>query len=194
MKKLDIVMMLVLICAISTVSFTSFAAECDAVRQETLRLHIIANSDSAEDQALKLLIRDRILEKYGAILGRSKSLQSAIESAEALSGRITETAEEVALGQGYDYKVNVQITHMYFPTRVYEQGVTLPAGHYNALRVVIGEGVGKNWWCVMYPPLCIPAATAGEASELEDRIKNLNEYHFVPKFAVVELFEGLNKD
>lgn len=172
-------------------SVDGFAAHCSSVRQNTLRLHIIANSDDALDQHNKLLVRDAILEDYSSLLGGKDAAQAA-RFAEFLSGDITVTAEKTLQGAGDDHSVAVSVTKMYFDTRTYEDGVTLPAGEYTALRVVIGEGKGKNWWCVMYPPLCIPVATEQQAAEVEQQIRELSAQPcYQAKFAVVEAFERL---
>lgn len=172
-------------------SFDSFASQCAAVRQNTLRLHIIANSDSAEDQQHKLLVRDALLQEYSALLSGSDAEQAA-RFAEFLRDDITLTARKALQAAGDLNNVAVSVTDMYFDTRTYEDGVTLPAGTYTALRVVIGAGKGKNWWCVMYPPLCIPVATEKQAAEVEDQIRTLSdEPCYQAKFAVVEAFEKL---
>ena len=122
-----------------------------------VRLHVLANSDSEEDQALKLKVRDRVLSYAEALLERSADRR---EAEALLRGRLLEleriAGEEIA-ANGYSYGVSVRLEDAVFPTREYE-GFTLPAGKYLALRVVIGEGAGRNWWCVVFPPLCAAAA------------------------------------
>ena len=172
-------------------SFDGFAAHCAFIRQNTLRLHIIANSDDVADQRNKLLVRDALLENYGQVLGGATAEQAA-QFAEFLRDDITKTAKKTLLAQGDDHAVAVSVTDMYFDTRVYDDGLTLPAGEYTALRVVIGDGEGKNWWCVMYPPLCIPVATQQQADEITEQIRALNaQPSYQAKFAVVEVFEKL---
>lgn len=194
MTKTDrfaLTLFLTLMLSMLLLSFDSFAAQCAAVRQNTLRLHIIANSDSDVDQQHKLLVRDALLSEYSALLGGADAQQAA-RLAEFLSGDITLTAEKTLQAAGDYHNVSVGVTDMYFDTRTYEDGVTLPAGAYTALRVVIGEGKGRNWWCVMYPPLCIPVATEKQAAAVEDQIRTLSgEPCYQAKFAVVEAFEKL---
>ena len=138
-------------------SFSVFHRECAQVRQEVLRLHVLANSDSPEDQALKLRVRDRILAETGDAFDRADSLSDARETA-ARSLSAVERAARAALDEaGSGEPVRAEVVRMFFDTRVYD-GFTMPAGWYDALRVVIGEGKGHNWWCVLYPPLCISAA------------------------------------
>ncbi|WMJ83565.1 stage II sporulation protein R [Oscillospiraceae bacterium LTW-04] len=194
MTKTDrfaLTLFLTLMLSMLLLSFDSFAAQCAAVRQNTLRLHIIANSDLDEDQQHKLLVRDALLQEYSELLGGEDAAQAA-RIAEFLRDDITLTAQKTLQAAGDMHNVAVSVTDMYFDTRTYEDGVTLPAGEYTALRVVIGEGKGKNWWCVMYPPLCIPVATQEQAAEVEEQIRTLSvEPCYQAKFAVVEAFEKL---
>jgi stage II sporulation protein R len=173
-------------------SFTGLAAGCEDIPNRVLRLHVLANSDSAADQALKLKVRDRILEESAAALGSASSRAEAEEAAARELPRLREAAEDEVRKQGYDYPVGVELTNMYFTTRQYDE-VTLPAGCYDALRVTIGSGKGHNWWCVIFPPMCLPAAEAPE--ELRD-VLNRNELGivegksgYVLKFKTVELYE-----
>ena len=125
----------------------------DQLAEKVVRLHILANSDSEEDQALKLQVRDVVLARATEILEQSADRQ---EAEARLRGQLLElehlAAEEIR-AEGYDYPVTVELTDTPFPTREYD-GFTLPAGEYLALRVVIGAGEGHNWWCVMYPNMC----------------------------------------
>ena len=126
---------------------------------KVVRLHVLANSDSEEDQALKLKVRDRLLAYVEPILKGSTDRR---EAEAILRGQLLELvrlAEEEIRDNGYSYHVTACLENTMFPTREYE-GFTLPAGKYLALRILIGEGAGQNWWCVVFPPLC--AAAAGE--------------------------------
>lgn len=127
------------------------------IRSDTLRLHIIANSDSDFDQNLKLKVRDRVLEVTGELFAEASGKSEAKALAEYSSDDIKTVAEEVIAEAGADYEVQVEIVEMWFETRSYD-GFTLPAGDYDAVRIIIGKGEGHNWWCVMYPQLCIPGA------------------------------------
>lgn len=117
-----------------------------------LRLHILANSNTAEDQALKLKVRDRLL-------------QEAKQSPKLLTDSKVEAIcnDEIAKN-GYNYPVSITRGQYYFPHKTYEN-IALPAGNYNAVRIIIGSGEGQNWWCVMYPPLCFTESTAGTAEQ-----------------------------
>ncbi len=129
----------------------------DALGQKVIRLHVIANSDSEADQALKLRVRDRVLVLTEDILRQSGDMEEARQRlAEALP-RLQQTAAEEIAAQGSRYTVSAGLEETEFPTREYD-GFALPSGEYLALRVVIGEGAGKNWWCVVFPPLCTTAA------------------------------------
>ncbi len=176
------------------VSMVGFQHQCEDISQRVLRLHVLANSDSEEDQALKLKVRDRILEEGKALFSSTADLQQAEQIAAQNLDRIQAAAQDEVYRQGYDYPVNVELADMYFTTREYDT-VTLPAGTYNALRVTIGSGAGKNWWCVLFPPMCVAAAT--EEVQLEtvltdeqlDIVEESQQYEV--QFKVVEWFENL---
>lgn len=159
-KALFLAVILMMLCTI-----TGFAGQCETISDRVLRLHVLANSDSQEDQALKLKVRDKILECSAYMLDDAQDLNQAEALTEQNLQDIQKAAQEEVYRQGYDYPVKVELTNMHFNTRVYET-VTLPAGEYDALRVSIGEAQGHNWWCVMFPPMCLPAAE--ESKELQD--------------------------
>ena len=129
----------------------------EALYDNVLRLHVIANSDSDEDQALKLAVRDEILSVYGDRLAECTSKKEAEEKASLLADEMQKTAESLIAANGYDYGVRLTLSRESYPTRVYEN-VTMPAGEYCSLRIVIGEGAGENWWCVLFPPMCVSNA------------------------------------
>lgn len=163
-----------LVLAIVLSNFVSFIRDgrrYDKLRGSVLRLHILANSDSEEDQRLKLCVRDALLEKSDELFGDSDSLEEAEAAAQAAIPRIIKTAEDTLRSQGCTSKVKAELTDMHFDERTYGD-ITMPAGDYRALRVTIGAAEGHNWWCVMYPPLCIPSASAvrseGEEEYFED--------------------------
>jgi len=180
------------LCA-AVLSATAFAGECGGIRDNVLRLHVVANSDSEEDQRLKLLVRDSVLSSFPA----SSSLEEAMEQADASLPLLEEAAVRTLREQGCDDPVRAELVRVYFPTREYED-LTLPAGEYDAVRLTIGEGKGHNWWCVLYPPLCLPAAEGEEAladvlNETQTEIISGGEkYRF--SFALVELWENLKEN
>lgn len=161
------------------------------IAHKLVRLHVIANSDSAEDQALKLKVRDAVLRESER-LGLDKTMGAA------QCDQICEAAQRVVNENGYTYTVTAERCLMYFDTRVY-QGFALPAGQYDAVRVTIGEGKGRNWWCVMFPPLCTGAtqqeieAIAQQAGLTEDEIGFIsgNGTKYVVRFKLTELWEKL---
>ena len=143
----------------ATLMLALFPTDAEAkIYEDTVRLHILANSDSDADQELKLKIRDKVLLKYGDLLSSSKSIDEATEKTEELLSDIEADAKEWISELGYSYPVRATLTTEWYETRDYED-FSLPCGYYSSLRIIIGEGGGKNWWCVMYPPLCMDIAT-----------------------------------
>ncbi len=177
--------------AIAFDSLSLFQKECREIQEDVLRLHILANSDSEEDQAVKLKVRDRILLESGELFNTVGDKSSAQEKAAENTDKVEQIAKEVLAEEGFSYPVTAKVTRQFFDTRVYD-GFTMPAGWYDSLQVVLGEGEGRNWWCVLYPPLCISAAektqekleenfTEGERQVLE------SEPEYEVRFFIVEL-------
>ncbi len=197
MKKLEISILFGLIFTILVGGLTTFAVDCGKIRQDVLRLHILANSDSEEDQTLKLKVRDRILEEMGDTFETPETLQAAKDSAAENLDKIRQIAQDEVHQNGYNYEVQAEIVNMYFTTRQYDT-FTLPAGMYDAVRISIGEAKGHNWWCVLYPPLCLPAAQpenvleSGLDEEEADLVTKNPKYEI--RFAVVEWFEELKNN
>lgn len=133
----------------------------EEIYSDVIRLHIIAASDTEEDQALKLSVRDAVLGVYGSALTSYPDRDSAAAAARELLPGIRSLAEQTLREAGCDKPVSVTLTEEEYPTRDYET-FSLPAGRYLSLRVLIGEAEGHNWWCVLYPPLCLDTATEGE--------------------------------
>lgn len=121
---------------------------------DIVRLHILANSDSEGDQAIKLMVRDAVLEAFAGELSGLSSAAQAKAVITSLLPDIIDVARAVALNEGFGGDVSARMGRYDFPERVYD-GEVVPAGEYDALRIVLGDGEGKNWWCVMYPPLCL---------------------------------------
>lgn len=161
------------------------------IYDDTLRLHILANSDRSEDQALKLEIRDRILKKYGALLKSGDSITEAKASVERLLPEIEGDAKGWINELGYDYDVEATLSVEWYETREYED-FTLPAGYYSSLRIIIGEGEGQNWWCVMYPPLCMEMASEsapeddGVIDYSKEEIELITSGKYQVKFKILE--------
>lgn len=156
LKAIDIsVFITLIVCIIATISFEN---DCKGIREEFLRLHVIANSDEDYDQELKLKVRDAILQSGTKAFTGSEDIISAESKITEQKESLRYTAEETARSLGFDYDIKIEVARSYFPTRTYDN-LTLPAGYYKAVRVIIGEGKGKNWWCIMFPPLCLSAVS-----------------------------------
>lgn len=175
-------------------SIFSFAETSDRVRQDVLRLHVLANSDSISDQQLKLKVRDAVLAGSPMIFDGSVDIENAVEKIKPRLDSIKSTAERIIRENGRNYSVKVTLSRDFFTTRTYEN-VTLPAGKYLALRIVIGEGRGHNWWCVMFPPMCLPAAEKKTEIEnvLDKRETSLVEKNpkYEVRFKLVEIYEEI---
>ena len=178
-------------------SVGAFAYNCSRVRSDVLRMHVIANSDCSADQQLKLMVRDAVLERGAELFDGTVTADEARGKIEPHKAELEAAAREVIERAGYDYPVSVNVVNEYFATRCYGS-LTMPAGRYTAVKVVIGEGAGRNWWCVMFPPLCLPAA--------QDRGGNLDTFfddgelkvvessgRYEPRFKIVEIIEKLKE-
>lgn len=164
---------------------------------KVVRLHILANSDSEEDQALKLKVRDVILDRAEVILENSRDRQEAETVLRKDLPELESIAAKKIAEEGYSYPVTAELEETEFPTKEYDQ-FTLPAGKYLALRVIIGSGEGHNWWCVIFPPLCAESttdiATAAMAAGLsKDDVKLVTEENggYVLKFKSMEIWDAL---
>lgn len=178
-------------------SVTSFGASCGNIRNSVLRMHVIANSDSTEDQAVKLKVRDAVLEAGKNLFDGSLTAADAETVLESDKQALQSAAETVLRENGFSYDVRVEIGKDFFNTRTYDDKVTLPAGEYEAVRVILGEGKGQNWWCVMFPPLCLPAAEADATMEdvLPENEAEITERRpqYEARFKIIELFEKLSE-
>lgn len=192
--EISVLIALVICCA---TSINTFSEQCDNIRDKMLRMHVIANSDSKEDQELKLKVRDAVLEEGKELFDGSITSKDAEKILVPHIEELEKVALETIKNEGFDYKVKIIVGEEYFKTRTYDNSVTLPAGYYTAVKVVIGEGQGQNWWCVMFPPMCLPAANAEcELSDVlnsdeTDIVTNSEKYKF--KFKIVEFLEDLMK-
>ncbi len=178
---------IVIMLLICTLLIALLPTEAEAgIYEDTIRLHILAESDSEEDQALKLRIRDKLLEKYTPILSESNSID---ESYIRISDALEDIERDVNLWlaeEGYTYVASVSLGEEWYNTRVYEN-FTLPSGYYKSLIVRIGSGEGRNWWCVMYPPLCLDMATSQGSIEYTNEEKQLiSPSGYRVKFKILE--------
>lgn len=198
MKKLDIVLLIGIIGSIIFSNFISFGKTLENIENEVLRIHILANSDTEYDQNLKLCVRDRLLEKSEELFGGCDTLEEMKQTANEKMDEINRIALDVIHEKGYDYNVDSQLVNMEFDNREYGD-ITMPAGRYDAVRITIGEAKGHNWWCVMYPPLCIPAAeevegdkkTAGRYFSEDELDVMENPENYKVKFKCVEMFREI---
>lgn len=195
---------LILFCFFVFVSALSYVnAVSENISDSVFRLHVIANSDSKEDQELKYKVRDSVLEYMNKISANCSSKEEVINLAIENSEEFKKIAEKVIKENGYDYDVNIRIGNFDFPTKIYGD-ISLPAGNYDALRIEIGEAQGQNWWCVMFPPLCFVDVTTGvvpdESKEVIKENLDEEEYDLVSnkesteikfKFSLIEFFKGI---
>lgn len=190
-KRVELALAIALVLSIFA-SVSSFAVQSAGVRAQVVRLHVLANSDSEEDQALKLLVRDAVLQAGSDLFDGSRDAQESLARLRTNRAQLQAAAQQAVVANGYDYPVEILIGKTYFSTRTYE-GVTLPAGEYDAVQVVIGNGAGQNWWCVMFPPLCVSAAQEEDAVDLYfdkeggELVQSNPQYE--PRFKILELLE-----
>lgn len=176
---------------------TFFTAQCEEIPENILRLHILANSDSEEDQELKIKVRDHILESAEELFKNANNKTEAVHITRTNLKKIVDDAQQYVYSLGYDYKVSGEIVQdMYFNTRQYDN-FTLPAGRYDAFRIIIGKGEGHNWWCVMFPPMCFAMAEDNSdlaqvlTEEQMDIAENETKYEY--KFKIVEIYNELKE-
>lgn len=151
------------------------------ISESVLRLHIIGESDTDRDQNLKILVRNRILNDFGDLFSHCSSLDDSIKTANKYKKEIEKSATDELIKNGCTSTVCASVSECRFPTKIYEN-VSLPRGEYTALNIRIGDAKGKNWWCVMYPPLCVGENTVkldGKSSELLKSALSPEEYKLV---------------
>ncbi|MDZ5253160.1 stage II sporulation protein R [Clostridium sp. LIBA-8841] len=150
------------------------------ISEKLIRFHVLANSDSNIDQQLKMKVKDEVLKYILPILNESESLEESREILKREDGNIIEIAENCIKEEGFNYTVETTLTRENFPVKEYGN-IVLPQGEYEAYRILIGEGEGQNWWCVMFPPLCFIDVTKGQVAydETEKKMKDvLSEEEF----------------
>lgn len=191
--KLIISSSLALVVGVASV-IIPFNKKCDNIRNSVFRLHIIANSDSSSDQELKLKVRDGMLTLAEELFRDATNSFEAQEIAEQNIEILQQNAIKTLRENGYESEVTVSVGKAWFGTREYEN-FTLPAGEYDALRIVIGEGEGKNWWCVMFPAVCLPAAKGDIEDALDsgetEIVKGGKKYKAA--FKIVEIYESVKR-
>lgn len=178
--------------------FANLVGQSEDISNHILRLHILANSDTEEDQNLKLQVRDEILNSFSFDYTEDSDLYEMEKQVEDERINIEKVAKDVVEKAGYDYGVESEIVNMYFDTREYDN-FAMPAGKYDALRIKIGEAQGHNWWCVLVPSLCVPAASEEVDEKIED-IFNRQQQDLIEtgckaevRFAVIEAYEYIKE-
>ncbi len=212
MKKGIITLLIILLMAnfIPNLSWTRVSANQGSISSKVIRFHVIANSDTDQDQNLKLKVRDAALQYLYPKLKTSKNIEESRKILKQNTPEIMVIARKLIKDNGYSYPVSVSLTRENFPMKSYGN-ITLPQGNYEAYRIIIGTGQGHNWWCVMFPPLCFVDITKGEVSEKQTqkemkKVLTEDEYKLVDnteipkskekvifKFKLVELFHKLIK-
>lgn len=184
MKKLTI-LGLCIVLLVGLILVKSEKGSAEGINDKLIRFHVVANSDSDEDQSVKLQIRDEILQKYGAVISKSNSRDESLQLISENLEEIENTANDILKKEGKNYSAKAVLGESIFPIKQYGT-ITLPAGEYTALKVVLGEGGGKNWWCVMFPPLCFIDVTRGLTSEETDeelkRVISSNDVESITAF------------
>lgn len=182
--KNSLILIFLLFLYVSISAFSYVNAVSHNIEESVFRLHVIANSNSKEDQDLKYKVRDSLISYMNSLCKDVKSKEEAIELAKLHVNDFEQIATNTILENGFSYSVNVEIGNFSFPTKDYGD-ISLPAGFYDALRVKIGEANGQNWWCVMFPPLCFVNVSSGivpdESKELMKDNLNDEEYSIITK-------------
>lgn len=197
MKKFEFIFVSLLAVYLFVSGVRAVSDDYASLQNDVIRIHILANSDSDEDQALKLQVRDRILECTD---GWADECENADEAETIFASRIDEInsiAQQYVYDSGYSYLTSAEVVRMNFDDREYGN-ITMPEGNYRAVRITIGNAEGHNWWCVMYPPLCVPAA--GGETDIDDFgdyftdgeidiMKNFGKYRI--KLRCAEIYNGI---
>ena len=199
LKKIILVAILLLVFVLIS-AFSYVSAVSENISNSVFRLHVIANSDSVEDQNLKYVVRDNLIKYMNSLCKNITTKEEAMQIAQEHKQDFYNIARETIIENGYDYDVSIEIGNSYFPTKYYGD-ISLPAGYYDALKVKIGSASGQNWWCVMFPPLCfVDMSTGIVPNESKETIKqNLpkEEYALISdtsndaisfKFKLIEFF------
>lgn len=201
--KYAILLLILLFLYIFVSAFSYVNAVSKDISKSVFRLHVIANSDEIEDQELKLKVRDNVLSYMNTIAKNATNKEEAVQIANDHIDEFKQIALDTIHENGYDYSINVKIGNFSFPTKTYGD-ISLPSGFYDALRIEIGEAKGKNWWCVMFPPLCFVDVSSGIVpEESKETMKNdlgQEEFTLVSnqedsgiyfKFKLIELFQNV---
>ena len=211
-KKLNFIFILTILVFIyiALLSFNYSKAISSNLSDSVFRLHIIANSDSSADQELKLKVRDKIIEYMNTLTSNSSDKKDVISIVNNHLDSFKEIALNTIKENGYNYDVNIEIGNFHFPTKSYGD-ISFPAGNYDALKIEIGDAIGQNWWCVLFPPLCFVNSSTGVVPDdskntLKENI-NSKSYEIISegnnsndntsdikiKFKIIEFFNNFTK-
>lgn len=191
MKKLYVFVPIFLAFVLLFTAITPLVAISEDISEKVFRLHILANSDENADQELKLKVRDRVLTFTAELYEQCENVDDAINCSKENIGEIENEAQKVVAYYGYDYDVDAYVTKEYFNTRVYE-GFTLPAGMYDSLKIEIGEAKGHNWWCVMFPTVCVTGCVDDLGESLNDNeLEFVRSNNYIVRFKAVEIIEKI---
>lgn len=214
--KLRIVMLSLLLISILTITTIHIYGEVSKVekvssnyKDKLIRFHILANSDSEEDQELKLKVRDEVIKYLQPLLKNSKSIEESEKIIKEENQNITNISKNIIEENGYNYEVKVNLEYSNFPAKQYSN-IVLPAGEYKSIRIIIGDGEGQNWWCVMFPPLCFVDENNGVIDkETDEKLKDIlteEEYDLISgensekasnrkmKFKLLEILESIKDE
>ena len=211
-KKLNFIFILTILVFIyiALLSFNYSKAISSNLSDSVFRLHIIANSDSSADQELKLKVRDKIIEYMNTLTSNSSDKKDVISMVNNHLDSFKEIALNTIKENGYNYDLNIEIGNFHFPTKSYGD-ISFPAGNYDALKIEIGDAIGQNWWCVLFPPLCFVNSSTGvvpddskntlkeninsESYEIisEGNNSNDNTSDIKIKFKIIEFFNNFTK-
>lgn len=190
-KKLFVFLPLLLIFTLlfGSLSYTNDAS--NDISTKVLRMHVLANSNSINDQRLKIAVKNNILKSTRELFTDCDNLEESIEIAQSNTELIKASAQEVIKKYNKNYDVKVYVDNEFFDVREYKD-FTLPSGNYNTVKIVIGEGKGKNWWCVMYPAVCISACSDDFDKALTKEEKKLiTSKKYIPKFKILEIINKI---
>lgn len=190
-KKLFVFLPLLLIFTLlfGSLSYTNDAS--NDISTKVLRMHVLANSNSINDQRLKIAVKNNILKSTQELFTDCNNLEESIEIAQSNTELIKTSAQEVIKKYNKNYDVKVYVDNEFFDVREYKD-FTLPSGNYNTVKIVIGEGKGKNWWCVMYPAVCISACSDDFDKALTKEEKKLiTSKKYIPKFKILEIINKI---
>lgn len=191
MKITKIFIPLFMIITLSLSMLQPIIASSENISNKVLRLHILANSDSTEDQNLKLTVKEYFLDNTKDLFN-GKTLEDNINIAKNNIDYMENICNDCIEQKGYDYKATVSIDKEFFETRVYDD-FTLPAGVYNSIKIQIGQGKGHNWWCIVFPSVCLSACTESMSDYLTEDEMELVTSGYTPKFKIIEIYEKIKK-